>query len=106
MRISDWSSDVCSSDLGVVADHAAERVVCVRGLIGTKGQMLLFGSVAQIIEHATGLHACALAFGVNRDDAGEVLRAVDDDGDIAALPGEAGAAAAQDRKSTRLTSSH
>src|SRR3546814_18715428 len=30
MRISDWSSDVCSSDLVTIADEAAERALAAR----------------------------------------------------------------------------
>src|SRR3546814_12356233 len=35
MRISDWSSDVCSSDLAIAADHLdADRHLARRGLVG------------------------------------------------------------------------
>src|SRR3546814_4293902 len=39
MRISDWSSDVCSSDLTVLADftRAGERIVMLRGGDGGRG---------------------------------------------------------------------
>src|SRR3546814_2779855 len=48
MRISDWSSDVCSSDLKVIGDHAVVALwfgqVCTRdGAEGTMGDMAIFG---------------------------------------------------------------
>src|SRR3546814_2002261 len=39
MRISDWSSDVCSSDLG--AEPAADRAVGAAGLAGFKNSLKL-----------------------------------------------------------------
>src|SRR3546814_12169192 len=36
MRISDWSSDVCSSDLGRVIDRDAELAVALRDIIGLR----------------------------------------------------------------------
>src|SRR3546814_14021977 len=39
MRISDWSSDVCSSDLAVAeGDHEVERLVLRRALLGVVDQ--------------------------------------------------------------------
>src|SRR3546814_12652695 len=41
MRISDWSSDVCSSDLTVAApDDAAEAELLVQAFVGDKTQVL------------------------------------------------------------------
>ena len=40
---------------GIVAEHAAERVVVVRRRVGAEGQMMLLGGVAQLVEHAAGL---------------------------------------------------
>src|SRR3546814_7550758 len=52
MRISDWSSDVCSSDLGRVRDARELADVVARGL--------LFG--ARLLEHfGGGVHAAAAA---------------------------------------------
>src|SRR3546814_18734789 len=52
MRISDWSSDVCSSDLGRVRDARELDDVVARGL--------LFG--ARLLEHfGSGVHAAAAA---------------------------------------------
>ena len=40
---------------GIVAEHAAERVVIVGGGIGAEGQMVLLGCVPQRVEHAARL---------------------------------------------------
>src|SRR3546814_12456727 len=37
MRISDWSSDVCSSDLLTVTDHAARFILACEALESVKG---------------------------------------------------------------------
>jgi hypothetical protein len=85
---------------GVVADHAAKRVVRVRRRIGSERQVMRLGRIAQRVEHAAWLHVRALLLGVERDDAVEILRAIDDDGDVAALSGEAGAGAAREHRRT------
>ena len=51
---------------------------------------------AQVVEDAARLHARDPPVRVGLEDAAEVLRAVDQDRRVAALAGEAGAAAAQD----------
>src|SRR3546814_16287928 len=39
MRISDWSSDVCSSDLGIRVTKATRNFLLVVGFISTDGSM-------------------------------------------------------------------
>src|SRR3546814_5063754 len=98
MRISDWSSDVCSSDLiavGVLGDDAGveEFVVKVVAFTGPladarehRGAAVTFGDV---VDQFLDQHGLA--------DAGTAEQA-----DLAAL----GVRREQDRKSTRLNSSH
>ncbi len=45
---------------GIVADHAAECVVVVRGGVGAERQMMLLRFLAQPVEHNAGLNACCL----------------------------------------------
>ena len=78
---------------GVVANHASQRAVVVRRGIGSEGEVPLLRLVAERVEHQAGLHARAPVLVVDLEDAVQVLRAVDDDRHIAALPGQAGATA-------------
>jgi hypothetical protein len=54
---------------GIVADHATERVMGVCGGIGGKGQVVLLGGMAQVIEDQPGLDTGKLVLGVEREDA-------------------------------------
>src|SRR5205814_283475 len=73
----------------------AEGAVVVGGRVRGEHQVRLAGRGGpQGVEHAPGLHVAELPLPVDLDDAVEVLGEVHHDGDIAALPGEAGAAAA------------
>src|SRR3546814_2006346 len=98
MRISDWSSDVCSSDLRsgrdravverVVAAHPARRIGAELARLALVGQLAAARTVAgRPAPHILVITAPAHRIG----------------GAVAAL-GKRGAAA--DRKSTRLNSSH
>src|SRR6185503_21058272 len=55
---------------------------------------MLLGGVAQLVEHDTGLDARAVRERIEVDDAVQVFRAIHDDRDVAALPGETRAATA------------
>ena len=79
---------------GVVADHAAEGAARVGCGIGRVGQVMLFGGLAQAIEDDAGIDGGELAFGVERAEPVHVLRVIENDGDIGALAGQAGASAA------------
>src|SRR3546814_18141382 len=77
MRISDWSSDVCSSDLLVDAQRAAEL---------RRTRDLVAGEVAaridaarQTSEEDTGTFSVATAFRVIREDALQIRQATGDD---------------------------
>src|SRR3546814_19316008 len=87
MRISDWSSDVCSSDLGIrqrhvaaegettgdLAYHAAVRAMEAAGVeaseidlivLGTTTPDIIFPSTACLLQHRPGANGCP-AFDVN-----------------------------------------
>ena len=75
----------------VVADHASERAARVRGRIGRIGQVVLFGCVAQTIQHNARLNYGNL---LRRIDIGEpvhVAGIIKHHGNIRALPRQAGA---------------
>src|SRR3546814_8276148 len=109
MRISDWSSDVCSSDLLLVGRSSAERIkyalgeACTRGgaadTIAVKGRSLMSGLPAAIriapIEFADVIerhaqHIVDLILELLAETPPELSKDIH----------------GQDRKSTRLNSSH
>ncbi len=87
---------------GVVADHPAQRVVRMRRRVRRERQVVALRGVAQVVEHDARLDARRPRDGIERDDAVQVFREVDDDRDVAALPGEARAAAAREHRRTSL----
>src|SRR3546814_2147450 len=97
MRISDWSSDVCSSDLDIIPAIAV-------------GAKLERGEIRPRARFRKALAPIILA----RQDARQIMRALfrrpvmHDDRRDHFQPhwGEVGGAGARDRKSTRLNSSH
>src|SRR3546814_2251903 len=104
MRISDWSSDVCSSDLldRVVADDRTGRIEAHEG-----------EGVDEFVERDSVLQADRDRHGEavhERPEGGALLAHVDEDLAELAVLVLAGAqvdiVAAEDRKSTRLNSSH
>ena len=71
---------------------------CVAGS-GPKVRPCFVGLVAQVVEDAARLDAGDAALGVDLENAVQVFREIDHDGGVAALAGEARAAAArQDRR--------
>ena len=73
----------------VVADHAAQRAAAVRGGVGTERELVRFGPAPQRVEDDAGLDAGEPTFRIDLQDPVHVFREVEDDGDVAALPGEA-----------------
>ena len=57
---------------------------------------MLLGGITQMVEHATGLDAGEPVDRVDGNDAVQIFRIIDQHRDVAALPGEAGTAAARD----------
>src|SRR3546814_2611488 len=106
MRISDWSSDVCSSDLQVCLEGFDERRIHARGIVG-RGQFLQRPD--QSLGDETAAVAAEVAAGIRP---GVVVdRGIDGHVDSGrgyarqvALYCDSGAR--EDRKSTRLNSSH
>jgi hypothetical protein len=87
---------------GVVADHAAERAAAVSCRVGSEGELVLFGFVAKGVEDDAGLDAGAARGGVEVENRGHVAGEVDDDSHVAALAGEAGAAATRKNGRAKL----
>src|SRR3546814_6638938 len=103
MRISDWSSDVCSSDLLIAADKAApylmrrtEDVARETFAFGIASDVRPAPAVGRRISRAA-THAEHIGAGSEQEKGGH---AEDEDRPAAHLAPE------QDRKSTRLNSSH
>src|SRR3546814_9715862 len=105
MRISDWSSDVCSSDLTQRGsqmprrrDHARERLLAILELLRLRDEAVRLDGIA---ETGGGLLAPRIeGFGL-----GQAIEAVVDF-DRIELPRIISEPSFGDRKSTRLTSSH
>src|SRR3546814_10238851 len=121
MRISDWSSDVCSSDLGRILEDPVTIRVTVDGpgvrqagmTVVVRGDAGLVVTEQRLLPAERGLDRVAdLAAGRGRD----LLVRVDARDVLVAGPGlgaavrshfiGVGEGVAEDRKSTRLNSSH
>src|SRR3546814_6396919 len=106
MRISDWSSDVCSSDLTSIAGQV--------NLVNTDGLLLNFwdGNAGPKFNNAVNGGDGVWQNSIGNDnwtDAGGVVNAAYADEAIAIFAGTGGAVTIDnslDRKSTRLNSSH
>ncbi len=81
---------------GVVADHAAEGAAAVGCRVGGEGELVLLGFVAEGVEDEARLDAGEARGGIKVEDRVHVAGEIDDDGDVAALAGEAGAAATRE----------
>jgi hypothetical protein len=88
---------------GIVADHAAQRVVVVGRRIGAKRQVIFLGGVAQIVEDAARLDPGGARVRLDRQDMVQVFRIIGDDRGVAALAGKARAAAARQKRSAVFT---
>src|SRR3546814_1158147 len=121
MRISDWSSDVCSSDLGI-AQHELQLRPIEGALAGIQA-VLQAGLLDGSHERALGLVPGGIVAGANGGPVGElhhqVLEAevavnlaqqVAEDHrlavDLVRRAEDVGVVLGEDRKSTRLNSSH
>src|SRR3546814_7062810 len=105
MRISDWSSDVCSSDLTLTATPAnlAGRLLLATGFLERTAKT--FGALAaEADRYAAGAAPSPFPFAAPKPDA-ERRRRVD--GLVAEIEASGhGHGLAADRKSKRLNSSH
>jgi hypothetical protein len=64
--------------------------------------LVFLGGVAQRVEHNTGLHAGVTLLRVQLEERVHVFGKIEHDSDIAALPGQAGAAAAREDRRVEL----
>jgi hypothetical protein len=87
---------------GVVADHPAEGAPGVGGRVWPVGQVVDLGRLAEPVEHDAWLHPGDAALRVQLDDLVHVLGEVQHDRGVAALAGQAGAAAAAQHRDAGL----
>ena len=80
----------------VVSDHAAERAVRVGCRIRAEGAVMGLGGVAELVEDDPRADACPPLVVAELEQLVVELRVVEDDRDVACLPGEARAAAARE----------
>src|SRR5688572_29697179 len=83
---------------GVISDHSTDRAMVMRCRIRSKCQLMLPGGVAEVIKDGAGLHTSGFPLRVDFDDLTHVLGHVENHGDVAALPGQTGAAAARENR--------
>src|SRR6185312_271459 len=76
----------------VIADHAAQRAVLVRGRIGPDRQMMLFRFVAKGVEDQARLHPGVFPLRVDFENLIQIFRKINDNRRVAALPGQTGPA--------------
>src|ERR1700694_3470151 len=78
----------------IVADHAAEGAMVMRGWVGSECRVMFFGGVAKTIEDNYGLDSRDAADGINLKDFCHGLGEIDNDRNVAALACQGRAAAA------------
>jgi hypothetical protein len=76
----------------------------VRRRIWTEGEMIPLRRIAEIVKHDAGLDACPLTSGIELQDPMHVLGQIHDHGHVAALTGEASAAAPRQQGRAIVTS--
>src|SRR3546814_10325764 len=112
MRISDWSSDVCSSDLGRMLAVAAAQLgyrthvyapdrESVAAQVAAQHSQAAWDDEPRLAAFAAACDVVTLEF---ENVPVDTLRFLS--GHVAVRPGAAALEVAQDRKSTRLNSSH
>src|SRR3546814_3902778 len=105
MRISDWSSDVCSSDLQLIGDACDSfRSNCVEGIEADEGRIATLMRQSLMLVTALNPH-------IGYDNAAKVAKKAYADNSTlqeaaVALGLLTAAQFEEDRKSTRLNSSH
>ena len=88
---------------GVVADHTAQRAPVVRGRIRSPCELVNFRSIAERIADDTRLNPRVLLRRIHLENPVHVLRVVEHDRNIAALPREAGSRATRQDRRAELT---
>ena len=74
----------------------------MRGRIRAKGEIEFIGAIAQLIQHAAGLHPRVFLLRIDLNNLVQVLGEIHDHGDVAGLSAEAGAAAARQQRRVML----
>src|SRR3546814_2379580 len=103
MRISDWGSDVCSSDLvlaaaGAACDQHVERIA------DTQQPVQLGENFLALLDRASAhVSAVGVRIGPQRQQLGDLAQR---EADVLRLTNETDTVNRVDRKSTRLNSSH
>ena len=83
---------------GIVSDHSADGAAVVTGRIGREREVMFFSGVTQLVENHAGLHAGDAAHRIDFENSRHVLGKIEDHGDVAALAGKRGAAAATEQR--------
>src|SRR3546814_1835224 len=104
MRISDWSSDVCSSDLN--GAYLSAGILVDVPLEGPLRQDEIFGPIAMVFRAANIDEAIAIANDTPFGLGSSVWTKEKEEQDRFVRDIQAGMTAIKDRKSTRLNSSH
>ena len=84
------------SAAGIVSQHPPERTVRVRGRIWAPRQPMGLGSVSEVIANRSRLNARVFLTRIQLNDVVQILAPVDDNGNIAALTGDARTAATRE----------
>ena len=87
---------------GVVSNHPAHVAIFMGGRIRAKGQVVLVGALAQVIEHHSWLHPGIFLFRIKLKNLVQVFGKINHHGHIAALPGQARASAAGQNRRAML----
>ena len=87
---------------GVIADHAAEAAPFVGGGIGAEGVMESLSRSGQLLVNDSRLDSRELLDRIDLNDPIHVFGVIDDDRDVAALPGETRASPARSDRRAEL----
>src|SRR5690242_13682238 len=79
---------------GVVPNVATQSAVGMRRRVRSKGQMIPFGGIPEVVVDDTRLDCCCFTLWIDCKHAVEVLGKIKYDRDVAALTGETGTASA------------
>src|SRR5216117_4156180 len=87
---------------GVIADHAAEAAPFVSGGIGAEGEMKFLSRSGQLLVNDSRLDSREFFNRIDLNDPIHVFGVIDDDRDVAALPGETRASPARSDRRAEL----
>src|SRR5215472_17151979 len=91
----------------IIPNHSSDGAAVVRGRVGRKGKLMLFGPAAERIEHHAGLHTRQPSLRIDFENLVHVFREIEHYGDVARLAREAGTRAPrQQGRAKLLTHAH